>query len=228
VSPSRNETGSYVFVPIEGRPFSAGVSVDDGFDLVHCTFRRPLPLDAGLAAAARAVKAAGRPVLAIAGIELRIPEQLTDEAFAAFNSAYASRLSAIGLEVDEMVPAGRTNVVPLVGMVSEPSVHGFSYTLPGTGHRRAFLISGIAHTTLEPILEGIAERMGSFDRSWDEVTAIQFYGAADVSGELVERVLRSAGLAASGGIRWFPALPPTRALALEIDVRSAGTELIQS
>ncbi|HEX2680770.1 MAG TPA: hypothetical protein VHQ03_05705, partial [Candidatus Dormibacteraeota bacterium] len=121
----RNEAGGYSFLPIENRPFSAAVRVDEGLDLVHATFERPLPLDRGIRTAAQAVRAAGRPVKAIAGFELRIPEPFSGDGFASFNESYASTLRAAGLEVEGHLPAGRTNVVPVVERVTQPSLYAF-------------------------------------------------------------------------------------------------------
>jgi hypothetical protein len=42
----------------------------------------------------------------------------------------------------------------------------------------------------------------------------------------VEQVLKRVGGAAVHGIQWFPSLPPIEGLKLEIDARSAGTELV--
>src|SRR5436309_7218921 len=69
--------GSYRYLAGPGRPFSGGVVADAGFDLVHAVFARPVPLEAGLEAAARHVEAAGRPATALAAFELRIPQPLT-------------------------------------------------------------------------------------------------------------------------------------------------------
>jgi len=38
-------TGNYRYLDSPGRPFSAGVVADRGFDLVHATLLKPLPLD---------------------------------------------------------------------------------------------------------------------------------------------------------------------------------------
>jgi len=62
--------------------------------------------------------------------------------------------------------------------------------------------------------------------SWEDATAIQLYGVDEVQSLLVENVLRRLGPAAVHGIHWFPSLPPIEGLRLEIDVRSAGTELV--
>jgi hypothetical protein len=62
--------------------------------------------------------------------------------------------------------------------------------------------------------------------AWEDATDIQLYGVDLVQGLLVDRVLRRLGPAAIHGIHWFPSLPPIEGLRLEIDVRSAGKELV--
>jgi hypothetical protein len=73
------------------------------------------------------------------------------------------------------------------------------------------------------VLSARLEEMGV---SWEDATALQLYGVEDVQALLVEHVLGRLGPAAAHGIRWFPSQPPIENLHLEIDVRSAGVELI--
>ena len=89
---AHNRSGNYRFLASEGRPFSDGAVADLGYDLVHAKFERPIPLEAGLAAAARQVLSSGRTVSAIAAFELRIPAPLTDADFDSFNRGYVSKL----------------------------------------------------------------------------------------------------------------------------------------
>jgi hypothetical protein len=226
----RNEAGAYAFLPIEARPFSAAVRVDRGFELVHATFPRPLPLARGLHAALDAVRAAGRPAPAMAGFELRIPAPFSGDGFESFNERYAGLLRALGVEVDGHLPAGRTNVVPIVDRVQEPSVHAFSYTTAGRATAPAFLISGIPETQggsvsarLDSILDELEARLDDVGATWADVTAIQLYGDEEVGGAEVARILRRAG---AHSVRWFPALPPIDTVTLEIDVRAAATEIL--
>jgi hypothetical protein len=209
------------------------VVADEGFDLVHARFARPIPLAAGLAAAARQVAAAGRTVHAISGFELRIPEPLTEAEFARFNAVYVEQLKGLGLAIDGLMLAARTNVAAVVGGVSEPSVYAVSYTVPAVRTRRAFVLSGApeeesgdAGTMLESIMRVLSVRLEEIGASWSDATAIQLYGVDDFQAEVVERVLVRAGPAAVHGIRWFPSRPPIVGLKLEIDVRSAGLELV--
>src|SRR6266850_7820126 len=135
--PDPNQAGGYSFLGAKGRPYSGGAMADPGFDLVHATFERPLPLAKGLEAAARHLRSASRPFQAIAGFELRVPAPLTADGFQEFNVDYVERLSAMGLVVDGLLPAARTNVAATLSGVSEPSVYGIHYTVPGGRGRPA-------------------------------------------------------------------------------------------
>jgi hypothetical protein len=230
---AHSRSGNYRFLAAEGRPFSGGAVADEGYDLVHARFERPLPLEAGLAAASRQVAAAGRPVQAIAGFELRIPAPLTRAGFDAFNERYVTSLRRLGLEVDGLMPAARTNVAAVVGGVSEPSVYAVSYSIPGQRTRPAFVLSGAPEeegadtaARLDSIMRALSGRLDALGASWEDATAIQMYGVDDFQDLVVEKVLKATGGAAVHGIRWFPSLPPIEALKLEIDARSTGTELV--
>ena len=230
---ARNPAGAYSFLAAEGRPFSGGVAADHGFDLVHATFERPLAIEEGLAAAASHLSSVARPVEAIAGFELRIPEPFTSKGFEAFNRRYVEGLTSMGLVVDGLIPAARTNVAPTGGGVSEPSVHALTYTVPGNRGRPAFVMSGVPEeepgdleAMLESMMRVLSTRMEELGVMWVDATVIQLYGVDVVQGLLDQNVLRRLGPAALHGIHWFPSLPPIEGLRMEIDVRSAGTELV--
>lgn len=206
---------------------------DDGYDLVHARFASPIALGAGLAAAAQHVAAAGRSVQSITGFELRIPKPLTGAGFDSFNGDYVGRLKGMGLEVDGLLPAARTNVAAAVGGVTEPSVYALSYTVPTVRTARGFVLSGVPEeesggpaTMLSSIVRRLSSRLEEMGALWSDATAIQLYGIDYLQGDLVEHVLRITGQAAVHGIHWFPSLPPIAGLKLEIDVRSAGLELV--
>jgi hypothetical protein len=232
---THNKVGNYRFLGAPGRPFSGGAAADPGFDLVHAVFERPLPLDKALEAAARHLRDVSRPAQAIAGFELRVPAPLTTSGFDEFNRGYVERLTSMGLVVDGMLPAARTNVAAAVSGVSEPSVYAMHYTAPGDRGRPAYVMSGVPEekpgdieSMLVSMMRVLTQRMGELGVSWEDATKIQLYGIDDVQGQLVPHVLRQLGPAAVHGIHWFPSLPPIEGLKLEIDVRSAGTELVLS
>jgi hypothetical protein len=79
---------------------------------------------------------------------------------------------------------------------------------------------------LESMMRVLSSRMNELGVEWHDATAIQLYGVDDAQGRLVDQVLTSLGPAAIHGIHWFPSLPPIEGLTFEIDVRSAGTELV--
>ena len=206
---------------------------DPGFDLVHATFERPLPLDKGLEAAARHLREASRPVQAIAGFELRVATPFTTSGFDEFNRGYVERLKSMGLVVDGLFPATRSNLAGGLAAVSEPSVYGMHYTVPGGRGRPAYVMSGVpeekpadAVSMLESMMQALSSRMAELGARWEDATRIQLYGVDDVQGLLVEHVLRQLGPAAVHGIHWVPSRPPIEGLNLEIDVRAAGAELV--
>jgi len=230
---AKNPAGSYRFIAAPGRPFSGGMVADPGFDLVHATFQRPLPRAEGLEAAARHVTEASRPLQAIAGFELRIPAPFSPDEFEGFNRAYVESLSAIGLVADGLMPAARTNVAAVVSGVPEPSLYAVTYTVPGDRGGPAFLMSGVPEeksgdleAMLDSMMRILSSRMAELGVTWGGATAIQLYGVEVVQGLLADYVLRHLGPSAVHGIHWFPSLPPIEGLSLEIDVRSAGRELV--
>jgi hypothetical protein len=229
---THNPSGNYRFLGMAARPFSAGAVADEGYDLAHARFERPVPLQAGLAAVKQHVTAAGRPIHSIAGFELRIPKPLNGADFDSFNQGYVKSLKGLGLEVDGLLPAGRTNVA-VAGAVSEPSVYAVTYTIPAKTSRRAFVLSGApeeqagdAATMIDSIMRVLAGRLEELGVSWEDATAIQLYGIDEIDAGVVGRLLKKVGGTAVHGLQWFPSLPPVAGLKLEVDVRSAGTELV--
>ena len=232
---SQFAAGSYRFIDAPGRPFSAGVVADRGFDLVHAVFFRPVPLAAGLEAARGHVESAGRPGTALAAFELRIPEPLSREGFDAFNEPYVERMAALGLRGGDSWVTARTNVAPTTAPVGEPSLYAFAYTVPGGGRSMpAFRLSGATETRrdgsatdrLRSIVEELTGRMAELGVSWEASTAINVYGAAGATGAAVDEVAADLGPAGLHGITWFPSLPPLREFEFEIDVRGVGTEIL--
>lgn len=222
--------GNYRSLTKPGRPFSDGIVADPGYDLVRAVFARPRPLYEGLDAASRIVQAAGRPATALVGFELRLPEALSAEGFAAFNGPYVERMTSLGLSTGEGLVATRTNVAPTVGGITEPSLLAFSYTVPSTGRRAtAFRLSGATETRsdgttaerLRSIVDVLDGHLAELQTSWDEATAITVYGAAC---DLDAATLAHFGAAGLRGVRWYPSLPPIVGIGFEIDAHSVGTE----
>jgi len=230
-----NPAGGYRFLSSEARPFSHGVVADADFDLTHATFERPVPLEEGIEAAVRHVAAAARPAAAIAGFELRSPKPLSQADFEAFNRGYIAILRRVGIEVDGLIPAARTNVAPVVGAVDRPSVFGFTYTVPARGAPSAFLMAGVpeevsgdARVMLRNITQILAARASTLGCRLSDSTAVQVYAAGALDPDAIADVATELGDAAIHGLRWFPSLPPIEGLKYEIDARAARTELVIS
>jgi hypothetical protein len=225
-------SGNYRFLAAPGRPFSSGIVADDGYDLVHATFFRPVPLTEGLEAARRHVEAAGRPVTALGAFELRIPEPLSGEGFDAFNAPYVQRMRALGLASDGELATARTNVAPTVAGVAEPSLHAFTYTVTGRGRERAaFRLSGSTESRrdgpaadrLLSIVATLEARMAELGVTWDDATDVAVYGTSCAG---LESMLSSFGAAALHGLTWFPSRPPIADFDYEIDAMGVGSDIV--
>ena len=226
--------GSYRSLAAPGRPFSMGVVADPGYELVHAVFARPVPLEQGLDGAARHVEAAGRPVTALAGFELRIPEPLTRQGFDAFNAPYVQRMAAMGLTAEGEMVTTRTNVAPELAGVTSASVYAFTYSVPGRGRAApAFRLSGATETRrdgtpadkLRSIVDELEGRMAELGVGWEDATGISVYGADAAAGALPE-LLPAFGAAGLHGLTWVPALPPISDAEFEIDALGVGTEIV--
>ncbi|MFI5283969.1 MAG: hypothetical protein ACHQ0J_12700 [Candidatus Dormibacterales bacterium] len=230
---THNLEGGYRFLAAPGRPFSGGIVADPGLGVVRARFERPLALEQGLAAASEHVETAGRPVKAIAGIELRIPQALTQAEFDSFNKRYVSLLETFGLRVNGLIPAARTNVAPIDGGVSEPSVYAFCYSFPERLDRPSFVLSGIPETEpgtpsamLDSIIRTASGRLEELGVSWEQATATYVYAAAGVVSQILDTPQLLAGNGGLRGVHWFPSHPPVQGLQLEVDVRSTFREVV--
>ena len=136
-----NKRGNYFF--LKGiAPYSAGVVADAGFEIVHVRFRRYVPLRPGFDAVEGHLKRAGRPLQAMCGMELRSPKPFSFTGFNQFNAAYIDVLKKWNIHSDGMNPVARTNIAPEVNPPGEPSLYGFSYTVPSKATRKTFVVAG--------------------------------------------------------------------------------------
>src|SRR4051812_49253552 len=139
------QPGGYRYLPGVFQ-YSAGVAAQPGFDIERARFARPMPLAAGFAAVEAHLAALGRPATAFAACELRSPAPLSDQGFADFNRAYVGTLARWGIYKDGVNPVARTNVCPEAERPAEPSLYGFSYTVPSAKPGGSFIIAGSGET----------------------------------------------------------------------------------
>ena len=242
--------GNYRYLPGIA-PFSSGVVAMPGYQMVHATLGAPLPWRDGFALVDRHLRDAGRSRAALCAIELRSPAPFSFAGFDAFNAGYCQLLAEWKLLVDGENPIARTNVAPLVGAPSEPSLYAFSYTVPGATARPTFVVAGagemrersagaqgiVRHGETSPeamrekaahVMATMGARLSGLDVGWPDVTTIDVYTAAPLETFLADTVLRPAGAAAIHGVRWFPSRPPIVGLEYEMDLRGVLREIVLS
>jgi hypothetical protein len=229
-------------------PFSSGVVATPGFQVVHATLRAPMPWRDGFGVIDRHLHAENRPRAALCAIELRIPAPFSFEGFDTFNVGYRALLTEWKILLDGENPIARTNVAPVVGAPSEPSLYAFSYTVPGATRRPTFIVAGsgetrergvgaagiVRHgeTTPDAMREKATHvmnieiaRLRALGADWSDVTMINVYTAEPIESFLPATILKPAGVAAIHGIRWFLSRPPVAGLEFELDLHGVLREI---
>ena len=171
------------------------------------------------------------------------------EGFDAFNAGSRAVLTEWKLLVDDANPIARTNVVPLVGAPSEPSLYAFAYAIPGATERPTFVVAGagemrerglgvqgiVRHgeSSSDAMREKAAHVMGIMQArlsglgvDWPDVTMVDVYTIRPIEAFVADTVLGPAGAAAIHGVRWFPSRPPLVGLEYEMDLRGVVRELL--
>jgi hypothetical protein len=241
-------SGDYSYLPGISA-FSCGTVARAGHEIVHVTLAQPVPWRAGFQRIDGHLREQGRARTALCGIELRSPAAFTFAGFDQFNAGYRGLLADWGILVGDDNPIPRTNVAPVVGAPTEPSLYAFAYTVPGRTPAPTFIVAGagelrdraqgpegiVRHgeTTAEAmrekarfVLQTMQERLTALGGDWPRVTAIDVYTAQPIHALVLEEILRAAGAAAIHGVRWFPSRPPILGLEFEMDLRGVARELV--
>ncbi|MCW5977453.1 MAG: hypothetical protein KIT09_05220 [Bryobacteraceae bacterium] len=233
-------------------PYSAGGVASPGFEIEHARLQRPLPLDAGFDLVSDHLQGIGRPRQALCGMELRSPRPFTFEGFGRFNAGYVETLKRWDVFVDGVNPVARTNVAPEVAPPAEPSLYGFSYTVPsGQAAKRrppSFIVAGAGElpegsldardvvrrgeTSADAIeakarfvLDLMEGRLRELGASWADVTVAELYTVHDVHPFLQRMLLPRMG-GAPHGLTWHFARPPIVSIEFEMDLRGCRRELV--
>ena len=238
----RNEKGGYAF--LRGMaPYSAGARALAGFEIEHARLVKPLPLKQGFDAVAARLKALGRPRQALCGMELRSPRPFSFQGFIAFNAGYITVLQDWGLMVEGLNPVARTNVAPEVAAPAEPSLYGFSYTVPARPGGVTFVVAGAGElpegsldphdvvrrgeTSAEALLEkarfvlGLMDgRLRGLEAGWDQVTQTEVYTVHNLY-PFIREVVRTPH-----GFTWHYARPPIVSIEYEMDLRCCRREVV--
>lgn len=235
--------GGFRFLP--GSPvFAGGAVAEPGFAIEHALLARWLPLEQGYAAVERHLRAIGRPMQALCGMQLRLPRQLTPDQFTEFNAPYVARLDAWGVTHERLNPVSRTNVSPAADAPVEPSLHGFSYTVPSTVGHTTFAMSGMVErgpggsvialndvsaagmqSKLAYVIGAVTDRLAELGVQWRDATHVELYSGADIPGAVALLAQRASG-ALPRGVRWHFGRPPVVGLELELEARAVVREVI--
>ena len=245
-----NVKGNYRFIR-GGGPFSSGCAALPGFEIVHTAIRPFVPLAQGFELVERHLKEHHRPIDALCGMHLRIPQALTLKGFEEFNRPYIERLKSWGLEADGANPVARTNVALEVSPVAEATLAGFFYTDQATGRDATFVLSGAAEMRageggkrelvaagdtsaegirrkLECVLDALAGHLRELQLGWDQATAVNLYTVHEVHHVLASILLPAIGSAAQVGVNWHYSRPPVIGLEVELDAHAVRREQILS
>jgi hypothetical protein len=240
--------GGYRYIPAVFQ-YSAGVAAEDGFELERVRFITPVPLAEAFARVEDHLKAIGRPLTAFAHCELRSPSPFNDQGFIDFNKHYVQTLERWGIYKDGVNPVARTNVCPMYGEPSTPSMFAFTYTMPvAKPGRRTFMLAGggdarsgsepyrerivrFGDTSPEGLREKVTFVIAEMERrlkllgfGWSDAVSTQAYTVQNI-GHLVGEELARRGAIASGLV-WSYVRPPVIGLEYEMDVRGIARELI--
>ena len=243
-----NNRGNYSF--LKGiAPYSAGVVAEAGFEIIHVRLQRYIPIRAGFDAVEAHLKSAGRPLQAMCGMELRSPKPFSFTGFNQFNAGYIDVLKKWDILLEGMNPVARTNIAPEVNPPGEPSLYGFSYTVPSKARRKTFVVAGageLPEGSLDPhdvvrrgessaaaILEkahfvmGLMEgRLQGLGVGWNDVTVSEIYTVHDIHPFLAAELLKRMGEGGAHGLTWHYSRPPIESIEYEMDLRGCVTEFV--
>jgi len=241
-------SGGYSF--LKGiSPYSAGVVAAPGFEIEHVRLERALPLERGFQTIESYLASQHRRRQSLCGVELRSPRPFTFQGFQDFNRRYVDILKRWGILLDGLNPVARTNVAPEVDPPAEPSLYGFSITLPNESAPPSFVVAGageLPEGSLDPhevvrkgessadalrekarfVMELMSSRLTGLGVTWAQVTATAIYTVHDIHPFLAKLVLGGMREAAHLGVNWHYARPPIESVEYEMDVRGCRQEVI--
>ena len=244
-----NPLGNYRFVSGIA-PYSCGVTAAPGYEIIHVTLRRPVRYRTGFDQIARHLAEAERPKQALCGIELRLPAPLSFDGFVTFNAEYRLLLADWGLLLDSRNPVARTNVAPILHPPTEPSLYGFSYTVPASGSATpTFIVAGAGdlhdQAAMDPsaivrpgetsaaalrekagvVMVEMQTRLSGLGVTWTDATTINLYTVYPIKPFLTDTILSRIGETVVHGVHWHLSHPPIAGLAFEMDVRGVRNEI---
>jgi hypothetical protein len=241
-----NPSGNFSFIAGIG-PFSFGCVADKGYEVLHVTLKPLLALWPGLDAIERYLNGLGRPLNALCGLELRIPEPLSAEGFNRFNQPYQEKLARWKLYLNGRNPVARTNVADAAAPVKEPSVFGFSYTVVTSNSETTFVLAGAPEVRrsesgesqivalgdtsrhamsqkAEFVMQVVGARLKEMDVRWSDATHVGVYTVHDIHPLIESTIAPAINGASRYGVCWYYARPPVVDFDFELDARGVRRE----
>jgi hypothetical protein len=244
----KNKSGNYSF--LKGiSPYSAGAVAEAGYAIEHARFHNLPRLRQGFEAIDVHLKRIDRPRAALCAIELRSPQPFSFQGFSDFNASYVQILRSWNLLQDGLNPVARTNVAPGIAAPKEPSVYGFSYTVPDSQSARTFVVAGageLPEGSLDPhdvvrrgeitqealvekarfVLGLMDSRLKGLGADWSDVTSTGLYTVHDFGSWLPGEILSNIYSAQLRGITWYFSRPPIVGIEYEMDLRGCRKEVV--
>ncbi|MFW6597831.1 2-amino-5-chloromuconate deaminase CnbZ [Propionibacteriaceae bacterium Y2011] len=248
------DTGhGYDYLPGVGQ-YSVGVIARPGHAITRVRLAESLPHDLAFELISAYLTTLGLAGGALCSVELRSPEQLTDEGFADYNRRYLASLDQLDIDTAVGSPVARSMVVPVQDPPEDVSVYAFGYArrlengeaVALAGLDRTFVVSGSAE---------VKEGKGSYTDHIESRGDVSPAGLARkghwVVGEMGRRLkllgtdwsqvtgthvysVRDVGSVVSTEVHpvtgrpvtWQLCAPPIIDLEYEMDCRRIGTELV--
>ena len=220
-----------------------------GYEVAHATFH-PLPtLEKGYELIAHHLQQIGRPIQALCGMELRIPQPLSPQGFAEFNAPYVQRLADWEYtrrqpQPDRADPTWHWLCTRLLS----PHSTGFPTPCPRTIIVRRLSCPGrlksarsakgseiVSQGDVSPqgvsqkaqaVLAILEERLQEFSVVWTDVTAVELYTVHNVYPLLEAEILPRLASGGHHGLRWHYARPPVTEIEYEMDARAVYQECV--
>lgn len=240
-------TGSYAFLPGDSA-ISKAIVATPGHHLIGMHLQTPLPYHAGFTAISVFLGHLGIPVSALCGIELRVPQPLSFEGFAALNQDYTRLLDRYGLLIDGFGPMARTTVAPTADAPAEISLASFTVSVPALNSLGdEFLVSGAGDIRGEPYsaeaivrpdentLDAPAEKVAfvlaclttaleQIGQHWTDVRDITVYTALASGPSILEQMLTPLDPHLTDRVRLLSSRPPLVGMGFEMDVRRISAQ----
>lgn len=229
--------------------FSSGVRVQDGYEVVRCTFPRVVPWRSGFDTAEATLASNGVAPAALCAVELRCERPYSADGFDAFNETYVERLLSMGVFAKgDDNPVARTNVAPVRQAPDEQGMFAFSFVRPSTVDRGpSFVIAGggevrggaINETTIVRfgetsddaigekatfVMDVMEKRLTGLGLAWADARTVNVYTRHATPVAVQAALADRMGSAVVHGVHYYDTAPPVTDIEFEMDVKSPTWE----